>query len=109
MEDLDISNLPIRKIPRNEIETALLFVAILLNKDTEGYIKEYIDKVASYSAKLLTDMICIDSKGKNSLVEVEFKLGNFIKHKHPIQTVDYIVCWKIDIEENRAYKVNNER
>lgn len=38
----------------------------------------------------------------------KFKLANFIKHKHPIETFDYIVCWKIDIEENRAYKANNE-
>ena len=63
---------------------------------------------ASYSAKLPTDMVCIDSEGKTSLVEVEFKLGNFLKHKHPVETVDYIVCWKIDIDDNRAYKANNE-
>ena len=108
MEDLDVYNLPILKRPRNEIETALLFVAILSNEYTQDYIKRYIDKVASYSAKLPTDMVCIDSEGKTSLVEVEFKLGNFLKHKHPVETVDYIVCWKIDIEENRAYKANGE-
>ena len=108
MEDLDVYNLPILKVPRNEIETALLFVSILSNEDTQDYIKIYIDKVASYSAKLPTDMVCIDSEGKTSLVEVEFKLGNFLKHKHPVETVDYIVCWKIDIEENRSYKANGE-
>ena len=108
MEDLDIYNLPILKKPRNEIETALLFVAILSNEDTQEYIKVYIDKIASYSAKLPTDMVCINSEGRTSLVEVEFKLGNFLKHRHPVETVDYIVCWKIDIEENRAYKANNE-
>ena len=108
MKDLDVYNLPILKIPRNEIETALLFVAILSNDSTKNYIKGYIDKIASYSAKLPTDMVCIDSEGKTSLVEVEFKLGNFLKHKHPVETVDYIVCWKIDIDDNRAYKANNE-
>lgn len=108
MEDLDVYKLPILKRPRNEIETALLFVAILSNEDTQTYINRYINKIASYSAKLPTDMVCIDSEGKTSLVEVEFKLGNFLKHKHPVETVDYIVCWKIDIEENRAYKANNE-
>ena len=95
MEDLDVDSLPILKIPRNEIETALLFVSIL--------------KVVSYSAKLPTDMVCIDSDEKISLVEVEFKLGNFLKHKHPVKTVDYIVYWKIDIEENKVYKTNNEK
>lgn len=108
MEDLDVYNLPILKRPRNEIETALLFVAILANEDTPDYLKDHIDKIVSYSAKLPTDMVCIDSKGKTSLVEIEFKLSNFLKHKHPIETVDYIICWKIDIEENRAYKANNE-
>ncbi|MRN24707.1 hypothetical protein EAI30_08775 [Romboutsia ilealis] len=108
VEDLGIDNLPILKIPRNEFETTLLLVSILSNKDTEHYIKEYIDKIVYYSAKLPTDMICIDKYGKISLVEVEFKLGNFIKHKHPIETVDCIVCWKIDIEENKSHKTNNE-
>lgn len=108
MEDLNVYNLPILKRPRNEIETALLFVSILSNEDTQDYIKIYIDKIASYSSKLPTDMVCIDSEGKTSLVEVEFKLGNFFKHKHPLETVDYIVCWKIDIEENKAYKANGE-
>ena len=108
MEDLDVNNLPILKIPRNEIETALLFVSILSNHYTQEYIKEYIDKIASYSAKLPTDMVCVDSKGELCLVEVEFKLSNFMKHKHPIETVDYIVCWKIDIEENRSYNINTE-
>lgn len=108
MEDLDIYNLPILKRPRNEIETALFFVAILSNEDTQGYIKRYIDKITSYSAKLPTDMVCIDSKGKTSSVEVGFKLGNLLKHKHPVEAVNYIVCWKIDIEENRSYKANGE-
>lgn len=108
MEDLDVYNLPILKRPRNEIETALLFVSILSNENTEDYIKVYIDKIASYSSKLPTDMVCINSEGKISLVEVEFKLSNFIKHRHPIETVDYIVCWKVDIEENKSYKTNSE-
>ena len=29
-------------------------------------------------------------------------------HKYFIETVDYIVCWKIDIEENKSYKTNND-
>ena len=45
-------------------------------------------------------------KGENILVEVELKLSNFIKHKHPIETVDYIICWNIDLEEKHIQKVN---
>ena len=108
MENLDVDALPILKRPRNEIETALLFVSILSNQDTKVYIQEHIRKIASYSAKLPTDMVCINSEDKIILVEVEFKLSNFLKHKHPIETVDYIVCWKIDIQENKVYKTNNE-
>lgn len=108
MEDLNVNSLPILKIPRNEIETALLFASILSNENTQDYIKGYINKIASYSSKLPTDMVCIDNEGKTCLVEIEFKLGNFLKHKHPVGTVDYIICWKIDIEGNRAYKTNND-
>ncbi|MGL4914330.1 MAG: ATP-binding protein [Romboutsia sp.] len=108
VEDIEISSLPMKKIPRNEIETALLFVALLSNKNTAHYIDEHIYKIVSYSAKLPTDMVCIDKEENIILVEIEFKLSNFIKHKHPIQTVDYIVCWKVDIDENRAYTINDE-
>lgn len=108
MENLDVDVLPILKRPRNEIETALLFISILSNQDTKVYIQEHIRKIASYSAKLPTDMVCINSEDKIILVEVEFKLSNFLKHKHPIETVDYIVCWKIDIQENKVYKTSNE-
>lgn len=108
LEDLVIDILPIKKRPKNEFETALLFVSILANKYTEHYITGDITQILSYSAKLPTDMVCVNSEGHMSLVEVEFKLGNFFKHKHPIETVDYIVCWKIDIDENRAYKINGE-
>lgn len=107
-KDLGVYTLSMLKTPRNEIETVLLLVSILSNKETEHYINKYINKILSYSPKLPTDMICMDKDGKKILVEVEHKLGNFIRHNHPMQIVDCIVCWKIDIQENRVYKSDNQ-
>ncbi|WP_455542544.1 ATP-binding protein [Intestinibacter sp.] len=108
VENLGLDILSMLKIPRNEIETVLLLVCLMSKKETEQYINKYFDKILSYSPKLPTDMICIDKEGKKSLVEVEHKLSNFIKHNHPMQLVDYVVCWKIDILENRSYKSNTQ-
>lgn len=36
------------------------------NEDTQYYIKRYIDKIASYLAKLPTNMVCIDSEGNRA-------------------------------------------
>ena len=52
-------------------------------------------------------MVCLDYKGSSVLVEVELKLSNFLKHKHPIETVDYIVCWHVDLEEYKIHKIND--
>ena len=49
-------------------------------------------------------MVCLDHKDATILVEVELKLSNFLKHKHPIETVDCIICWNVDIEEYKMYK-----
>ncbi|MEG2867896.1 MAG: ATP-binding protein [Terrisporobacter sp.] len=107
VENLGVEVLPIAKQPRNEIETALLFVAILSNPRTKKWIEE-IEEILSYSPKLPTDMVCLSKNDTNILVEIELKLSNFFKHKHPVETVDYIICWKIDIDENRLYEINNK-
>ena len=31
---------------------------------------------------------------------IEYKLTNILKHKHPIGTFHYIVCWNVDMEAN---------
>ena len=66
-----------------------------------------IKNILSYSAKTPTDMVCLDEKGSSILVEVELKLSNFLKHKHPIETVDYIICWNVDLEEYKIHKIND--
>ena len=53
-------------------------------------------------------MVCLSNEGGNTLVEIELKLKNFLNHNHPIETVDYIVCWKVDLEENRIHKMDNQ-
>lgn len=105
-EDLGIEELSIVKKPKNEFETALLFSSILSNIHFKSYIPD-IKNILSYSAKTPTDMVCVDGKDSSVLVEVELKLSNFLKHKHPIETVDYIVCWNVDLEEHKIHKIND--
>ena len=104
-QDIGISELAMSKVPKNEFETSLLFCSILSNVKFCKFIPG-IKSILSYSNKTPTDMICLGEKGENILVEVELKLSNFIKHKHPIETVDYIICWNIDLEEKHIQKVN---
>lgn len=105
-KDLGIKELPIVKIPTNELEAALLFTSILSNNNFKSYIP-YIKSILSYSAKAATDMVCLDKKGSKVLVEVELKLSNFLKHKHPLETVNCIVCWNIDLEECKIYELDD--
>lgn len=105
-EDLGIKDVQILKKPKNEFETALLFTSIISSSKYHEYIRD-IYGILSYSSKTPTDMICLNNDGINILVEVELKLSNFFKHKHPIETVDYIVCWSVDIEDNKLHKLNN--
>ena len=102
-QDIGINELAMSKVPRNEFETSLLFCSILSNLEFCKFIPD-IKCILSYSNKTPTDMICLGKKEENILVEL--KLSNFLKHKHPIETVDYIICWNIDLEENRIHKVN---
>lgn len=106
-QDLEIDGIAMIKVPRNEFETALLFTSLLSSDEFKKYIPE-IKNILSYSAKTPTDMICINSSEVRILVEVEYKLSNFLKHRHPIETVDYIVCWSIDLEENKLHKINDK-
>lgn len=106
-QDIGIDELAMSKVPRNEFETSLLFCSILSNLEFCKFIPG-IKCILSYSNKTPTDMICLGTKGENILVEVELKLSNFLKHEHPIETVDYIVCWNIDLEGKRIYKVNGK-
>ena len=104
---IGIEGLGMAKVPKNELETALLFASILSNLEYKQYIP-MIKCILSYSDKTSTDMVCLSNEGGNTLVEIELKLKNFLNHNHPIETVDYIVCWKVDLEENRIYKMDNQ-
>ena len=104
---IGIEGLGIAKVPKNELETALLFASILSNLEYKQYIP-MIKCILSYSDKTSTDMVCLSNDGENILVEIELKLKNFLNHNHPIETVDYIVCWKVDLEENRIHKMDNK-
>lgn len=106
LDDIIIKQIPIVKKPRTEFEVALLFVAMLSNHITHRYI-DRISNIVSYSSNSPTDMICTDNEGNMTLVEIEFKLSSFFYHNHPIDTVDIIICWQIDIEENKPYDLNS--
>ena len=73
-----------------------------------------MEKLLKYGAEELSDaellaiILRSGTKGENILVEIELKLKNFLNHNHPIETVDYIVCWRVDLEENRIHKMDNQ-
>lgn len=106
IDNLYIKDIPIQKIPQSEYEVALLFASILSNFDTKPLLPD-IKKIISYSSRATTDVICMNDSGEIVLVEIEHKLSNVFKHKHPTDTYDCVVCWKIDIQQNTIYEVNN--
>ncbi|NSB15663.1 ATP-binding protein [Clostridium beijerinckii] len=106
VDNLYAYDLPIKKIPQCEYEVALLFTAILSNENTKNLIKD-INEIISYSSRMTTDIICEDYNDGICLLEIEYKLSNIFKHKHPLDTYDYVVCWKIDIEKNIINEVNS--
>lgn len=99
MDNLDIRGFAIEKRPDNESQVALLFTALISNDIFKEHMK-YIDRIGHYSHQSTTDMICIDNKNKNVLVEIEYKLSNLFKHDHPYETFDYVVCWDVDLDVN---------
>ncbi|WP_238915812.1 ATP-binding protein [Clostridium sp. YIM B02555] len=104
LRDLNIDGIPIVKVPDNEAQAIILLTAILSNDKYKKNING-IESIAHYSHQSTTDLICLDSKGKAKLVEVEYLLSNIFKHEHPYKTFDYIICWKIDMEVNERRKL----
>ena len=47
-----------------------------------------------------TDAIFEDSSGKAMLIEIEYKLANLYKHKHPFDTFDGVIVWTISGASN---------
>lgn len=99
LENLNLENLAVKRIPDNEAQVVLLLSALLSNYKFKDYIS-IIDSIAHYSTQSTTDLICLNHKGDILLVEVEFLLSNLFKHEHPYMTFDCIVCWKVDLEIN---------
>lgn len=99
LENLNLENIAIKRIPDNEAQVTLLLAALLSNPKFNKYIN-IIDSIAHYSLQSTTDLICLNSVGGTLLVEVEFLLSNLFKHEHPYLTFDCIVCWKVDLEVN---------
>lgn len=106
IDNLYIKDIPIKKIPQGEYEVALLFASVLSNTDTKSLLPD-IKNIISYSSRMTTDVICTNNNDEIVLVEIEYKLSNIFKHKHPIGTYDYVVCWKIDLHQNIIHEVNN--
>jgi hypothetical protein len=42
-----------------------------------------------------TDVICENKGGTDFLVEVEYRLPNLFRHKHPMQSYDCVVVWDV--------------
>ncbi len=107
IQDIDISDIALKKIPDNEAQTTLMFAILLSNPKYSVFIR-YILNILHYANNSTTDLICSDKNGKVVLVEVEFLLSNIFKHHHPFKTFDYIVCWKVDIKEkSKKFLVDN--
>jgi Signal transduction histidine kinase, nitrate/nitrite-specific len=107
LDDILIDCIPITKKPYSEYEVAMWFVALLSNDKTKEFIGA-ISKVVTYSRIAATDMICLDKKNNNVLVEIEYKLNNLFKHKHPLNTYHYVVCWDVDVDYNKIIEFNHK-
>lgn len=107
VDNLNIDDLSITKLPDNESQVVILFAMLIMNSRGKELLK-YIDKIGHYSQQSTTDMICIDKNGDKVLVEVEYKLSSLFKHDHPYNTFDYVVCWKVDLDVNDRRNLFNE-
>ncbi|MDR5659871.1 ATP-binding protein [Serpentinicella sp. ANB-PHB4] len=101
-ENLNIQDIPLVKLPRNEWQVIVLFSMLLARKCMDY-------KVGDYSGASSTDMILEDHNGKKLLAEVEYKLSNLFKHEHPLDTIDIVICWMIDMEINEHKTLNNKK
>lgn len=104
LKQLDIKNIPIKKVPDNESQVVLLLTALLCNVYTKKYIP-LINSIAHYSHQSSTDLICYGRDESILLIEIEYLLSNIFKHEHPYKTFDCIVCWKVDLEINEKRKL----
>lgn len=99
LPELNSCKIPIIKKPDNEAQLALLFSGLL----SRYGIKYFGDlHIGHYSDKSTTDLICIDKNNNTVLIELEYKISSLFTHKHPFDTFDYVICWKVDLEINET-------
>ncbi len=92
IEDIYVPGIGTMKRPRMESQVIAIMLSLLASNNIEGL------RVIEYSSRSSTDLILMDESNTPILAEVEFKLSNLIKHEHPIETLDQIWCWTIDVD-----------
>ncbi len=100
--DILIPSVGTMKNPNNESQTLIIMATLLAKHKIEGL------RIIEYSSLSSTDLLIEDESGQLILAEVEYKLSSLLKHGHPIETLDQIWCWRIDIDLNQYQKLGND-
>lgn len=100
--DVFIPGVGTMKTPQNESQTLMIMATLLARHKIEGL------RILDYSSLSSTDLILVDESGQTILAEVEYKLSSLIIHGHPLETLDQIWCWRIDIDLNQYQKLGND-
>ncbi len=96
IDDIYVPGIGKMKKPRMESQVLAIMLSLLASNNIEGL------RVVEYSSRSSTDLILMDESNTPILAEVEFKLSSLIKHEHPIETLDQIWCWTIDVDLDQA-------
>ena len=100
--DVLIPSVGTMKTPSNESQTLIIMATLLARHKIEGL------RIIEYSSLSSTDLLLEDESGQIILAEVEYKLSSLLKHGHPIETVDQIWCWRIDMDLNQYQVLGND-
>ena len=86
------------KSPKKEADVTHIIAAMM---QSGKYTKEFgkLEKFGQFIDGT-TDAIFEDSSGKAMLIEIEYKLANLYKHKHPFDTFDGVIVWTISGASN---------
>lgn len=103
--DIPIPNIALKKKPNNGPETALVLAVLLSNPEYRIFIG-HISSIASCSTYFNSELICIDKNGHQVYVEVEFLLSGILNCPR-MKMLDYIVCWRVDIEKNKKILIDD--
>ncbi len=77
-----------RNIPKNEQETIILFERL---SEELGY------QIVYLGTRFPDGRIKSIKSGAEITVEFEYKSSNYLKHKHPFDGCDLVVCWDDDL------------